>query len=88
MLEAASAGLYCVLGKGVAVAEDLVDAGLASTVEPSAQGIQQGINKALAMPGKNFASRAKKIVEKEFSTQRLATALAGAYSNAVNLQSS
>lgn len=79
-VEAVSAGLPVVLGKRVAIAEDLVEANLAVIVEPNSKELAAGMNNAADMISCNLdRERGLRFVEQHFSPAAIGAALATVY---------
>jgi glycosyltransferase involved in cell wall biosynthesis len=78
-IEAVSAGLPCVLGNGVALAEDLAAAGVAVAVAPTAEGVARGVGDAMAMIEDDFSTRAQRFVAMNYSTDVIGATLAALY---------
>jgi glycosyltransferase involved in cell wall biosynthesis len=79
-VEAVSAGLPCVLGENVAIAEDLVEAGFAVAVPPTGEGVAAGFEKALALSQTAaIGQRARSFVATEFNSGTIGTALLDLY---------
>jgi glycosyltransferase involved in cell wall biosynthesis len=70
-VEAVSAGLPCVLGENVAIAEDLVEAGFAVAVSPTGEGVAAGFEKALALSQNWDTVAARSYVGNDYSPETL-----------------
>lgn len=86
VLEALSAGLPCVVGRDVAIAEDLSAVGLAVAVNPTAEGIAAGIVNALALRDATFAVRAREFVVVNYASETMGAAIFGLYQNSLSSQ--
>jgi len=79
-VEAVSAGLPAVLGKGVAIAEDLVEGNLAVLVEPNGKELAAGMKNAADMISCDLdRERGLRFVEQHFSPAAIGAALATLY---------
>ncbi len=80
-VEAVSAGLPCVLGETVAIAEDLVEAGFAVAVEPTGEGVAQGLGEVrdVRQGRENFALAGRNFVAKRFDQTAIGTLLHDLY---------
>lgn len=84
-IEAVSAGLPCVLGENVAVAEELTEPGLAIAVPPTSKAIADGIRMALlfARQTPDYAARARAFVTSNFASGSVDAELVKLYQNAL-----
>lgn len=80
-VEAVSAGLPCVLGENVGVADDLADAGFAVRVSSTGRSVAEGMSQALEMCilDRNFRSRARSFVAANYSLRRASLAMKEIY---------
>jgi glycosyltransferase involved in cell wall biosynthesis len=80
-VEAVSVGLPCVLGENVAIAEDLVAAGFAFAVPPTAEAIVGGIRKATLnmREQSDYAARARAFVTSSFGAVSVGADLLSLY---------
>ena len=81
VLEAMAAGLPCVLGRGVALANPLEEAGGGIAVDPSGEAIAAGLREYLDSPETRFhaGDAARHLVEREYSIETMASRLTGLY---------
>lgn len=80
-VEAVSAGLPCVLGENVAIAEDLVAAGFAVAVAPTGAGVAEGLRAGASLRVRTvaFAQSARNFVASEFNSCAIGTGLLDLY---------
>ncbi|AAU92791.1 glycosyl transferase, group 1 family protein [Methylococcus capsulatus str. Bath] len=78
-IEAVSAGIPCVLGKNVAVADDLVSAGFGVAVDPVGESLAAAIEQALTFADENFSVRAREYVERTYSATVIGAEFAALY---------
>jgi glycosyltransferase involved in cell wall biosynthesis len=79
--EALSAGLPCVLGRGVAVAARAADAGAALAVDPQPEAVAQALDRLLRDPAEleRMSSRAQALAKQEYSVSAMVTRLSALY---------
>jgi glycosyltransferase involved in cell wall biosynthesis len=84
--EALMAGLPCVLGKGVAIADEVTDAGAGLAVEPNPESIAQGLRAVLADDSlrASMASRAAMLAREKYSVDAMGLGLVQLYEGIVN----
>lgn len=84
-VEAVSAGLPCVLGENVAIAEELVAAGFAVAVPTTAEAVANGLKRAKLLEAKksDYAASAKAFVSSEFSKESVGAELLTLYRKAL-----
>lgn len=82
VVEALSAGLPCVLGKGVAVAGDVVEAAAGIAVEPEPKQIAEAIMRLMDDAGlrREMEVNARQLVSDKFSTEAMGRSLVALYS--------
>jgi glycosyltransferase involved in cell wall biosynthesis len=80
-LEALAAGLPVVLGKGVAIAKDVVDAGAGVAVDPVARSIAQGVQRIIESEHNQAAmsQSARRLAQERFSARAMAAGLKSLY---------
>jgi len=81
-IEALLAGVPCVLGEGVAVADEVEKAGAGFAVPPTPGAIAQALERMLgpdATMRRDMALRAKRVAEQKFSTRDMAQQLVALY---------
>ena len=80
--EALMAGLPCVLGQGVAIAQDVVDAGAGVAVAPDAPSIAAGLSTVMAdaQVRAAMAERAVALAQAKYSAQAMGARLVALYS--------
>jgi len=80
-VEALAAGLPCVLGKGVAIADSVVQAGAGVAVDPQPESIAQGIRLLLSDPTRQqkAALQARQLAQNEYSAWSMGQRLAELY---------
>lgn len=79
--EAMAAGLPCVLGEGVAIAEQAQKSGAATVIDPSPKAIALALNDLLGDDAQRLAMgvRARDLAQREFSTQSMTDNLLALY---------
>lgn len=79
--EAMASGLPCLLGKGVAIAQDALEAGAGIIVEPNPQAIADGLRRIIHDPAAlaEMAVRAKLLAKSRFSVDAMGTGLKNLY---------
>lgn len=84
--EALMAGLPCVLGQGVAIAQDVVDAGAGVAVPPEPAAIAAGLQQVLADEAGRVAmgAAALRLAQEKYSAQAMGTKLVALYSEILN----
>lgn len=80
-VEALSAGIPCILGKGVAIAAQVADAGAGVVVEPNSAAIADAIKRLLSDRGKliEMGARAVKLAVENYSSDAMGDRLVGLY---------
>lgn len=83
--EALAAGLPCVLGRGVAIAGAVRDAGAGCAVEPTPEAIADGLRTYLTDPGLRASAgvAARVLAAREYSTQAMGRRLVALYESIV-----
>ena len=84
--EALAAGLPCVLGEGVAIAKDVVQARAGLAVAPDAQSIADGLRRIIADKQELLAmsANARRLAQDRFSVQALGISLKRLYTDILN----
>jgi glycosyltransferase involved in cell wall biosynthesis len=84
--EALAAGLPCVLGEGVAIAQDVAQAGAGVAVRPDAGGVADGVRLIIgdALGAKAMAIRARRLAAQRYSAQAMGAALRQLYTGILN----
>ena len=79
--EALAAGLPCVLGAGVAIAQDVAEAGAGVAVEPTAAGIAAGVRRIMASQDtlRQMSDRARQVAQQNYSVDAMGVALKQLY---------
>ncbi len=83
--EALAAGIPCVLGRGVAIAEDVTAAGAGIAVDPTPEAIADGVTFFLRDEARRAAasSAARRLAEQRYSTRRMGEELVALYERCV-----
>ncbi|MBG9389057.1 glycosyltransferase [Caenimonas aquaedulcis] len=84
--EALAAGLPCVLGEGVAIAQEVAAAGAGVAVAPDARSVAAGVRLIIgdARGHEAMAARARRLAAERFSAGAMGTALLALYSRILN----
>ena len=84
--EALMAGLPCVLGKGVAIAAEVAEAGAGLSVEPNPESIAQGLRTVLSDDTlrASMAGRAAELAREKYSVDAMGLGLVRLYEGIVN----
>jgi glycosyltransferase involved in cell wall biosynthesis len=79
--EALAAGLPCVLGKGVAIADDVVQANAGIAVNPNAREVADALGRIIASQADRdaMASNAKRLARERFSSEAMGASLKQLY---------
>jgi glycosyltransferase involved in cell wall biosynthesis len=82
-VEALTAGLPCVLGSGVAIADSIAAAGAGLVTEPDASSIAEALNRLLGDEEllRNMGTRGRELAEREYSSSVMANRLLELYSS-------
>jgi glycosyltransferase involved in cell wall biosynthesis len=83
-VEALLAGVPCVLGRGVAVAQDIEEAGAGIAVPPVPEAVARAVEHVLGLDpssSRDMALRAKRVAEQKFSTHSMARQLVALYAD-------
>ena len=86
--EALMAGLPCVLGKGVAIADEIAEAGAGIAVEPDPDSIAQGLKKLLSDDAlwTSMSGKAAALAREKYSVDAMGERLVRLYEGIVNLE--